>query len=468
MQISLSFLGACQNVTGSRFLVEVDDLKVLVDCGLYQERDFKKRNWDPFPVPPAEIDAVLLTHAHLDHCGLLPKLAKEGFAGKIYCTPATAEIARIILLDAGHLQEEDAAYKAKRHRKEGRTGPFPDVPLYTAEDARRCLPLFSPVPYCRPITLDGSAKALFQDAGHVFGSSVITLRLKRDGDSRTILFSGDVGRKNMPILQDPAVLNHADYLLVESTYGDRVHQPAEDVQGELAEIVNSTYKAGGNLVIPSFALERSQDILYHLNELRLAERIPDLDVFLDSPMAIEITRVFEDHPELFDEEMAERISEQMSPFSFPRLHMTVSTKESKEINNTSRPIIVIAGSGMCTGGRIKHHLVSNISRPESTILFIGYQAVGTLGRSIAGGAKEVRILGKKRQVKARVTQMSGFSAHADRDELHQWLSGLEKPPREVFVVHGEADSAKSFAGFLNEKTGWKVTVPAYEDRYVLS
>ena len=469
MQIKLSFLGAAQNVTGSRFMVELNGLKVLVDCGLYQERDFKKRNWDPFPVPPAEIDAVLLTHAHLDHCGLLPRLVREGFEGKIYCTPATAEIARIILLDAGHLQEEDAAYKLKRHRKEGRTGPFPVRPLYTAEDARKCFPLFSPVQYCQPLTLGRNTKALFQDAGHVFGSSVITLHLKSDGQaSRTILFSGDVGRKDMPILQDPTVLDHADYLLVESTYGDRIHQPAEDVESQLAEIVNSTYKAGGNLVIPSFALERSQDILYHLNELRLAEKIPDIDVFLDSPMAIEITRVFEEHPELFDKEMTKRIAEQMSPFKFGRLHMTASTRESKEINNISRPIIVIAGSGMCSGGRIKHHLVSNISRKESTILFIGYQATGTLGRSISSGAKKVRILGRKHSVKARVVQMSGFSAHADRDELYQWLSGLEKPPREVFVVHGEADSANAFADFLRNKTEWKVHVPAYEDEFVLN
>jgi len=469
MQIKLSFLGAARNVTGSRFMVEVNGLKVLVDCGLYQERELKKRNWDPFPVPPAEIDAVLLTHAHLDHCGLLPKLVREGFEGKIYCTAATAQIARIILLDAGHLQEEDAAYKLKRHRKEGRTGPFPVVPLYTAEDARRCLPFFSPVRYCQPVTLGRNVKALFQDAGHVFGSSIITLHAKRDGQpSRTILFSGDVGRRHMPILQDPAILDHADYLLVESTYGDRIHQPSQDVQNQLAEIINSTYKAGGNLVIPSFALERSQDILYHLNELRLAEKIPDIDVFLDSPMAIEITRVFEKHPELFDEEMSKRISEQMSPFKFPRLHMTVSTRESKEINNISRPIIVIAGSGMCTGGRIKHHLVSNITRKESTILFIGYQAAGTLGRSIVSGAKEVRILGQKRPVKARIVQMSGFSAHADRDELYHWLSGLNKPPREVFVVHGEADSANAFADFLRDKTNWKVTVPAYEDEIVLS
>ena len=467
MRIKLSFLGAARNVTGSRHLVEADGERVLVDCGLYQERQFRGRNWDAFPVPPKNIDAVLLTHAHLDHCGLLPKLVREGFGGKIYCTAATAEIARIILLDSAHIQEEDAEYKARRHRKERRKGPYPEVPLYTLADAEKSLPHFSPVPYKKPVRVAKSMEAVFHDAGHVLGSSMITLKVSRDGETRTILFSGDVGRKNMPILEDPTTFDRADYVLTESTYGDRTHQSAEDVESRLGEVVNATIQGGGNLVIPSFALERSQDLLYHLNELLVAGRIPKVKVFLDSPMAINITKVFEEHPELFDDEMSERVRRAKSPFQFPGLEMTRTTDDSKAINHRTDPCIIIAGSGMCTGGRVKHHIVNNISRPESTLLFIGYQAIGTLGRVIVDGKKNVRIHGRRHRVRANVEQIGGFSAHADRDELLQWLRGLKTPPRGVFVVHGDEDSAQAFGEYLTEKTGWNVTVPAYQDEVVL-
>ncbi len=467
MRIKLRFLGAARNVTGSRHLLEVDGLRVLVDCGLYQERQFLARNWDPFPIPPKKIDAVLLTHAHLDHCGLLPKLVGEGFRGRIYCTAATAEIARIILLDAAHLQEEDAEYKRKRHRREGRRGPYPEDPLYTTADAQKTLSRFSPVRYRQPVKIGKKVHAVFHDAGHIFGSSMITLTSERKDQSTTVLFSGDVGRRNMPILEDPTVFHRADYCLVESTYGDRVHQNGQDVKNRLADIINSTVEAGGNVIIPSFALERSQDILYHLNELLIAGRIPHLKVFLDSPMAIKVTEVFKEHPELFDEEMAERIKEQLSPFEFPGLKMTRTAGQSKAINDMKGPVVVIASSGMCTGGRVKHHLVHNISRPECTILFVGYQATGTLGRIIVDGAQEVRIHGRMHPVRARIARVDGFSAHADRDELLQWLSGLREPPRAVFVVHGEADAAEAFGEYLREKTGWKVFVPAYGEEVVL-
>lgn len=467
MRIKLSFLGAARNVTGSRFLVEADGLRVLVDCGLYQERDLRGRNWDPFPIPPKTIDAVLLTHAHLDHCGLLPKLVREGFGGKIYCTAATAEIARIILLDSAHIQEEDAEYKRRRHQREGRKGPYPEVPLYTTADAEKCLPLFSPVKYDQPVRINNVAEAVFRDAGHILGSSMIRLKIENNGDERTILFSGDVGRRDMPIIEDPSEFHQADYVLVESTYGDRVHEKAQDVDDRLADVINSTKQAGGNIVIPSFALERSQDLLYHLNELLLGDRIPHLMIFLDSPMAIRVTEVFKDHPELFDDEMAERVKKHLSPFAFHGLKMTRSTSESKAINHIRGTVIIIAGSGMCTGGRIKHHLVNNITRPECTILFIGYQAVGTLGRYLVGGPEEVRILGKKYPVKAKIVQIGGFSAHADKNELFRWLSGLTKAPKKVFVVHGESDSADHFRDFVSEKTGWDVSVPEYKDEVVL-
>ncbi len=467
MQIKLSFLGAARNVTGSRFLVEADGLRILVDCGLYQERDLRGRNWDPFPIPPEKIDAVLLTHAHLDHCGLLPKLVREGFGGKIYCTAATAEIARIILLDSAHIQEEDAAFKRRRHEREGRKGRYPDVPLYTTADAEKCLPHFSPIEYEQTVQVADGAEAVFRDAGHIFGSSIIRLKISQNGEERSILFSGDLGRRGMPILEDPSEFQQADYVLVESTYGDRVHEKAEDVGDRLAEVVNATKQAGGNIIIPSFALERSQDLMYHLNELFLSNRIPRMPVYLDSPMAIRVTEVFKDHPELFDEDMSKRVNGRASPFAFKGLKMTRTTNESKAIKHAKGTAIIIAGSGMCTGGRIKHHLVNNIARPESTILFVGYQAVGTLGRRIAEGVKKVRIQGQEYPVKAKITSIDGFSAHADKNELFHWLSSLRKAPKKVFVIHGEENSANHFRDYVSEKTGWDVSVPEYGDEVVL-
>lgn len=468
MNIKLSFLGAAQNVTGSQYLVEVNNSRFLVDCGMYQERQFKDRNWKPFSFDPQSLDAVLLTHAHLDHCGLLPKLVHEGFHGKIYCTAATADIAKIILLDSAKIQEEDAEYKKKRHEREGRKGPHLEVPLYTTEDAESCLPLLSDVNYKEPVKIAEDISATFYDAGHVLGSAMIKVIINENGDKRSILFSGDVGRCHKPILQDPTYFTEADYVLVESTYGNRSHDSQEAITEALAEVINSTVKAGGNIVVPSFALERSQEILYYLNELLVADRIPHLVAFVDSPMAINITEVFENHPELFDREMMELIRQRKSPFDWPGLNMVRTVDESKAINYITGSAMIIAGSGMCTGGRIKYHLVSNISRKESTLLFIGYQAIGTLGRQIVDGAKKVRILGQEYPVKARVAQLHGFSAHADRDELVHWLSSLEKPPRQLFVVHGEEESSQQFADHLREKTGWNISTPEYQDEFILN
>ncbi len=467
MQIQLSFLGAAQNVTGSRFLLQANDVQVLIDCGFYQERQFRTRNWDPFPIPPDSIDAVLLTHAHLDHCGLLPKLVREGFAGKIHCTAATAEIAQIILLDSAHLQEEDAKFKRKRHKREGRKGKYPEVPLYTTEDARACFPLFSPIRYRKSVALGDGVEATFYDAGHVLGSSMIRVKVRRQGEERIILFSGDIGRPDRPIVCDPTIFDAADYVLIESTYGDRLHKGREDTKNMIADVINSTKKAGGNIITPSFALERSQEVLYYLNELLLAGAIPHLMVFLDSPMATRITKVFQRHRELFDDEMTKFVHQDKSPFDFPGLKMTGTTEESKSINHIKGTVMVIAGSGMCTGGRVKHHLVNNISRPQNTIMFVGYQAIGTLGRQIVEGADRVRILGQRYPVKAKVVRISGFSAHADRDELLNWLRELESPPRRVFIVHGESKNAKAFGDYVKQKTGWNVAVPAYQDQIIL-
>ena len=467
MQIRLKFLGAAQNVTGSRHLMEANGTRILVDCGLYQERQLRARNWHPFLIPAESIDAVLLTHAQLDHCGFLPKLVREGFKGKIYCTAATAEIAKIILLDSAHLQEEDAEYKRRRHEREGRKGPYPEVPLYTTADAEACFPLFSPVRYREAIQVGEGVEATFYDAGHILGSSVIRAKVRQDGQERIILFSGDIGRPDRPIVCDPTVFDKADYVLIESTYGNRVHKDTEDIKKLIGNVINSTKKAGGNIIIPSFALERSQEVLYYINELLLENIIPRLMVFLDSPMAARVTKVFQHHPELFDEEMTEFVKQHESPFNLPGLKVVSSSGESKTINHIKGTVIVIAGSGMCTGGRIKHHLVNNITRPESTIMFVGYQAVGTLGRQIVDGARKVRILGQKYKVKAKVVRIQGFSAHADRDELLNWLRELQTAPRGVFVVHGEAESAKAFGNYVRKKTGWEVTVPDYQDEAIL-
>lgn len=467
MQIKLSFLGAARNVTGSRYLLEIDHTRILVDCGLYQERNLTSRNWAPFPVPPGTIDAILLTHAHLDHCGLIPKLVREGFQGKIYCTEATSEISQIILLDSAYLQEEDAAFKKRRHKRERRKSPFPEVPLYTVDDARAAISLFSPVKYGETVRVNELVKVTFREAGHVLGSSIIRVEVNHHGETRRLVFSGDVGRWDKPILRDPSVLHEVDYILVESTYGDRVHKPTADIPDHLADIINSTHKMGGNIIVPSFALERSQEVLYYINQLLIEDRIPHMWVFLDSPMAIKITEVFKRHPELFDEEMSTLVRQNNSPFNFPNLIMTETTDQSKAINHIAGTVMIIAGSGMCTGGRIKHHLVSNITRKESTALFVGYQAIGTLGRQIIDGAKRIRILGQYYPVRARIEQIHGFSSHADRNELLKWLSNLQKAPRRVFVVHGEAESAQRFGKFLTKQTGWKVSVPDYEETVLL-
>ena len=465
MLAKLTFLGAARNVTGSCYLLESQDTRVLIDCGLYQERKYQGRNWQPFPFAPQSINAVFLTHAHLDHCGLLPKLVREGYKGKIYCTEATADIAQIILLDAAKLQEEDAAFKAKRHRREGRRGPYPEIPLYTVEDAEAVEPHFTAVEYLSCVRINSNVEGCYYEAGHVLGSAVININIRQDGKNHRVIFSGDIGEPDRPIINDPTIFDEAEYIVIESTYGDRTHEEHEsiDIQKQLRDCINRTVSAGGNIIIPSFALERSQELLYHLNELFLRKEIPPLTVFLDSPMAIRITEVFKRHADLFDKEMMQRLRQGNSFFSFENLKMVQNTEESKAINKMKGSSIIIAGSGMVTGGRIKHHIVNNIRRPESTILFVGYQAEGTPGRILLDGAQEIRLLGQIHPVKAHIEKIDGFSAHADRDGLLEWLADIRVPPRCVFVTHGEEKAATSFAELLNEKTGWTVKVPQYKD-----
>jgi metallo-beta-lactamase family protein len=464
---ALRFLGAARNVTGSAALLEIDGQRLLVDCGLFQERKYKERNWNPFPVEPSSIRAVLLTHAHLDHCGLLPRLVKEGFSGRILATPATADVARFVLLDSGRLQEEDAEHKRWRHEQEGRQGPYPAVPLYTEEDARRVLPLFSGVPYGERVEPVPGVKVSFHDAGHILGSSMIRVEYGDGGARRTIVFSGDVGRWDRPILRNPTVFGQADYLTMESTYGGSRHEDPASIEDLLAEAVLSTRRAGGNLLIPSFALERTQEVLYYLNRLLRSGRIPNVLVFVDSPMAVEVTEVFLRHTDLFDEEMRSLLASGHSPFQFPGLTMVRSAEQSKGINQLRGTAVIIAGSGMCTGGRIKHHLVNNIGRRESTILFVGYQAEGTLGREILEGAKDVRILGRGFRRRARVLKINGFSAHADQDELLRWLAGFKGAPRRLYLNHGEPKSSQAMAALLGERRGWQPVIPSYGETVVL-
>jgi len=463
----IRFLGASRNVTGSRCLIEANDRRILVDCGIHQERQHRHRDFEPFPVSPDSIDAVVLTHAHLDHCGYLPKLAREGFSGPVFCTPASAEVGRIVMLDSAYIQQEDARYKQKRHTKAGKTARFGYEPLYTVADAEKVAPLLRPARLGTSVEVAPGMVASFHNAGHILGSSFIRLVIAENGQTRSILFSGDVGRPDKPMLKEPAQFDQADYVVIESTYGDRVHDEPMDIADAFAEVILDTLDRGGNLVIPSFAIERAQEVLYHLFALRQSKRIPPLMTFLDSPMAQKVTDVFESHPELYDEEMADLMREGENPFRYPQLVFTRSADQSKAINRVRGTVIIIAGSGMCTGGRIKHHLAHHIGHAESTVLFVGYQAEGTLGREILGGAETVRILGSEHAVRARITRIHGFSAHADRDELFAWVTSLRTPPRRVFVNHGEANAATSFQGFLRERTGWDVEAPDYKNEYVL-
>ncbi len=468
MPFSLTFLGGAGNVTGSSTLLTVSDKLLLVDCGLFQERELRDRNFQPFFVPPAQLDAILLTHAHLDHCGLLPKLVKDGFQGPVFATQATTEIARLVLLDSAKLQEEDIAFKKKRHAREGRKSPHPYEPLYTIQEAEEACTRFRPISYLKEFLPLPQTAATFFEGGHILGSSMIRVLAHNADFQRTLLFSGDVGRWNRPLLNDPSLFSFADYLQCESTYGNREHESDETVDDELARLIHETRAAGGHIVIPSFAVERTQELLYRISALVRDKKIPVMPVYLDSPMAIAVTEIFRKHPELLDEATRRRLSNGDDPCRFPGLRPTPTADESKKINETKESAIIIAGSGMCTGGRIKHHLRHNLPRPESLILFVGFQARGTLGRILVDGAREVRIFGETVPVRARIRRLHGLSAHADRRELLCWLSALQQPPRTLFLVHGEPDSTQDFAQYLRQHLGWTIRVPTYGETIPLN
>ncbi|MGZ0657485.1 MBL fold metallo-hydrolase RNA specificity domain-containing protein [Coraliomargarita sp. W4R72] len=468
MDIKIWFLGAARGVTGSQYVVEANHQRVMIDCGYYQERALLDRNWQPFKIPADQLDAVLLTHAHLDHCGLIPKLGKEGLRSKIYCTSATGDIAKIVMNDSAKIQEEDAAYKKKRHKREGRKGKHPEVPLFTMQDAERVGGLMSYVKFETPVRVADGFEATYFESGHILGAASILLKVTVGSKTRTILFSGDIGRNHVPILRDPTIFTGgADYVVMESTYGDREHPDAGDIHEQLAAIVNRAHSKGGNVIIPSFAVERSQELMYYLGELLEQKRIPPTMVFVDSPMAVRVTDVFRRHPELFDTETLERLNKGNHPCDFPSLKMSRTTEQSKAINSIRGTIIVIAGSGMCTGGRIKHHLKANMGRPENTILFVGYQAQGTLGRQILEGAQKVRLHGQLHPVRAKVAQIHGFSGHAGKSELMHWITALKAKPRKIFITHGEEEVAINFAQSVAEAMNVPCIAPEYDSVHTL-
>ncbi len=458
----IQFLGANRQVTGSCYYVEAGGLRLLIDCGLFQEREYLHRNWNPLPIDVSRLDAVLLTHAHLDHCGRIPKLMMEGLKAPIITTAPSAELARIIMLDAARIQEEDAAYKKKRHEREGRTGPYPEKPLYTVEAVERALPLFRVTQFDEVMRLNARVSVRFRCAGHILGAAMVELMVHEHGRNRRILFSGDMGQWDIPMVRDPVTVDEADVVVMESTYGSRNHADASKVPDKLTEVVLSTIERGGNLIIPTFAVERAQLLMYYLGDLVRAGRIPELMVFLDSPMAVDVTDVFRRHRTYMDAEAQQRYLDGNPPFRFPGLQLVRTISQSKAINHIKGTCIILAGSGMCTGGRIKHHLAANISRRESTVLFVGYQARGTLGRHIVDGSREVRIHGQMYRVHARIEQLEGLSAHADRSDLLHWLDSFKTPPDQVILTHGEEEAAMSLATAIRER-GRNVIVPEYQD-----
>lgn len=459
--MKLRFLGANRQVTGSCYLLEAAGLRILIDCGLFQERPFLTRNWDPFPEPVSSINYLLLTHAHLDHCGRIPKLYNDGFRAPIYTTAASRELSRLVLLDAAGIQEEDATFKRKRHEREGRPGARDIMPLYTVADAEESLRLFQSVNYHDPIKLNEHVTAIYRDAGHVLGSAFLEINVTEDGRSRRLIFSGDLGQDNKPIIRDPEKATQADVVVMESTYGDRDHNRSTVLEDALADEINAGLQAGGNILIPTFAIERAQELIFYFMLLHQGRRIGQFPVYLDSPMAVDATALFGRHQNIMDDQA--RMLFKTSGLRFPGLRLSKTREESKAINDVQGGAVIMAGSGMCTGGRIKHHLARNISNPAATVLFVGFQSPGTLGREILDGRAQVRIHGQLHPVRARIRQVSGMSAHADRTALIKWISSFSTPPARVFLTHGEEAVSLRLNETLRPMRNWEVRVPSYGD-----
>ena len=467
----ISFLGAAKTVTGSCFHIETDTCSFLVDCGMFQGSSADEaRNHDPFPFNPADLDFVILTHAHVDHSGRLPKLYVDGFQGPIYATKATAELCAIMLPDSGHIQEFENEWV---NRKRERAGLPPVKPLYTVQDATDCMKLFKSVRYYEELRINDWIRVKFNDAGHLLGSSIVELWVREEGREIKLVFSGDLGNRDMPILRDPDIIESADYVFIESTYGNRDHIRTENKIEKFLEIIKSTKEKGGNVIIPSFAVGRTQEVIYELfkqhkrndEELKELLRIP---VYVDSPLAVSATEVFRNNLDCFDEEAREYIKNGDNPLDFPGLRFTRSAEESKALNDSTESLMIISASGMCEAGRIKHHLKHNLWRKESSIVFVGYQAAGTLGRRILDGAKKVRIFGEEINVDARVEMLEGLSGHADRTGLMNWLKAFRKKPKHIFVVHGEEDAIKEFGDLIYKELKIVPITPEYGESFMVT
>lgn len=475
--MKVTFCGATKTVTGSNFLVEGAGKKFLVDCGLYQggAKD-EIKNEEPFPYDINEIDFMLLTHAHIDHSGRIPKLYKEGYRNPIYATNATCDLCAIMLPDSGHIQETETEWK---NRKRIRRGEEELVPIYDAETAAKSLELFKGEPYNQIIELDDDIHVRFNDAGHMLGSSTIEIWIRENGENKKIVFSGDLGNNDIPLLAEPTMIQDADFLVMESTYGNRLHIKNESKAETFINIVTDTIKNGGTVVIPSFAVGRTQEILYELNTIKDSEDdspeferkyrlLMNTPVYVDSPLAISATEVFKENMDLFDEETQELIRRGDNPLEFPGLKFTQTVEESKALNESNESAIIISASGMCEVGRIKHHLKHNIWNPKNTILFVGYQAPGTLGRKIVDGAKTVKIFGEEIAVNARVEYIEGYSGHADQAGLLHFVDSFVKKPNHIFLVHGEEESQKVLRDKINENFDLPVSIPDYCESFDLT
>ena len=474
--MKITFLGATQMVTGSNFLVEAAGKKFLVDCGMFQGREeLEEENYNPFDYDPKEIDFMLLTHAHIDHSGRIPKLYNEGFRGPIYAQKATCDLCSIMLPDSGHIQEMEAEWKNKKRLRKGEeTKP----PLYTAEDAIKSQELFVPVKYDEIIQVDENIYVRFNDAGHMLGSSIIEVWTKEDGKETKTVFSGDIGNNDIPLLSSPTMIESCDYLVMESTYGSRLHMKNDEKAEIFLDVVSETIDNGGTVVIPSFAVGRTQEILYELEKIkekkhdeefnRKYKTLMKVPVYVDSPLAISATEIFKKNTDLFEDEIREKIEAGNNPLEFPGLKFTRTADESKALNESQEPSIIISASGMCDVGRIKHHLKHNIWNPKSTILFVGYQAPGTLGHSIVNGAKKVTIFGEEMAVNARIEYIEGYSGHADQEWLMNFVYSFISKPKHIFLVHGEDDSQTVLKNKILEGTGIGVSIPEYGETYEIS